>query len=159
MRPRSFITPRHSESGASAMVQTQTSRTGNRFRELWDEISAADDLPAYRMERSKTLVSEFPGLSITWLTYGRVLRAVSRVIEAQTALERAVEVDDGRSSWRISLEMGDLFRQRGENVLAESWYRRAINVSPNETAGFIFLGALLAVQGRLTEAARIVARV
>lgn len=111
------------------------------------------------MERSKTLVSEFPGLSITWLTYGRVLRAVSRVIEAQTALERAVEVDDGRSSWRISLEMGDLFRQRGENVLAESWYRRAINVSPNETAGFIFLGALLAVQGRLTEAARIVARV
>jgi Flp pilus assembly protein TadD len=55
--------------------------------------------------------------------------------------------------------MGDLFRQRGENVLAESWYRRAINVSPNETAGFIFLGALLAVQGRLTEAARIVARV
>jgi tetratricopeptide (TPR) repeat protein len=49
-------------------------------------------------------------------------------------------------------DMGHLEKQRGEFERAAGWYRQAIAADPRHTAGYIFLGAVLAQQGCLREA-------
>ena len=48
--------------------------------------------------------------------------------------------------------MGHLEKQRGELERAAGQYRWAIKAAPRHTAGYIFLGGVLARQGRLREA-------
>jgi hypothetical protein len=49
------------------------------------------------------------------------------------------------------VEMGHLFRQAGEYDQADSWYRKAIDADPAHASCHIYLGDVLAKQGRLRE--------
>jgi tetratricopeptide (TPR) repeat protein len=49
-------------------------------------------------------------------------------------------------------KMGHLFLQSGDYDQAAEWYRKMIDVDPNDATGYIYLGAVLAQQGRLREA-------
>jgi tetratricopeptide (TPR) repeat protein len=48
--------------------------------------------------------------------------------------------------------MGHLFRAAGNYELAATWYRKAIDADPIDATYRIYLGAVLAKQGRLHEA-------
>jgi tetratricopeptide (TPR) repeat protein len=47
---------------------------------------------------------------------------------------------------------GDLFQAKGNYRSAEQWYRKAIEVEPRDADRWAFLGHVLAIQGRLSEA-------
>jgi tetratricopeptide (TPR) repeat protein len=51
--------------------------------------------------------------------------------------------------------MGNLFRDRGDFVVAEEWYRKAIDHSPDDAQGHIYLGTMLAGLGRLDDAEQV----
>ena len=52
----------------------------------------------------------------------------------------------------VLAKMGHIFRFRGDYETAAEWYRKTIDSNPNDTTGYIFLGAALARQGKLDEA-------
>ncbi|QDV72670.1 Photosystem I assembly protein Ycf3 [Planctomycetes bacterium K2D] len=80
------------------------------------------------------------------------LSDLARYEEAEQAYAKALEhmSDDGK---RLALAgLGHLFRAAGDYEQAASWYRKAIDAAPNNAGYPIYLGAVLAKQGRLHEA-------
>lgn len=57
--------------------------------------------------------------------------------------------------WGIYNQLGHLYRYRGELDQAAVWYKKAIDDDPDEASSYIFLGAVKARQGKLTEAEEI----
>jgi tetratricopeptide (TPR) repeat protein len=51
--------------------------------------------------------------------------------------------------------MGHFHDARGELARAARWYQRAIDAAANHASGYIFLGGVLARQGRLREAEKV----
>jgi tetratricopeptide (TPR) repeat protein len=87
-----------------------------------------------------------------WLYYADSLYAMARYTEALSALRRATRLCPPIKLYLVYRRFGHLHRQRGAFRLAESWYRRAIDVHSSDATDHIFLGALLATAGRLPEA-------
>ncbi len=83
---------------------------------------------------------------------GRAFTDLSRFAEAEAALLRARELAVPKTMLFVYCDLGYMFRCKGDHALAEEWYRRAIDHSPDDTEGYIFLGGLLARSGRLAEA-------
>jgi len=84
---------------------------------------------------------------------GMALVELARYEEAKRALAKGIELCPPESR-RVALsEMGHLFLEAGEYDQAAAWYRQAIDADPSHASGHIFLGAVLAKQGRLHEAA------
>jgi tetratricopeptide (TPR) repeat protein len=52
-------------------------------------------------------------------------------------------------------QMGHLHEQRGDHEQAMNWYRRMIEAVPEDTRGYVYLGAVLANLGRLCAAEEI----
>jgi tetratricopeptide (TPR) repeat protein len=80
------------------------------------------------------------------------LTDLARYEEAEQAYAKAFEylTADGK---RIALAgLGHLFRAAGEYDQAASWYRKTIEAAPDNAGYRIYLGAVLAKQGRLIEA-------
>ena len=50
--------------------------------------------------------------------------------------------------------MGHLYREKGNLRAAERWYRKAIEFNREAGGSWVFLGAVLAKQGRFSEAKR-----
>lgn len=90
-----------------------------------------------------------------WIWLGRSLAEIGRHDEAEQALFEALRLcPEGRD--RIPLcEMGDLHGRRGDYKRASGWLRRAIEAAPRHAAGYIDLGSILSLQGRLREAEEI----
>jgi tetratricopeptide (TPR) repeat protein len=80
------------------------------------------------------------------------LTDLARYEEAEQAYAKALEylTTDGK---RLALAgLGHLFRAAGDYDQAASWFRKAIEAAPNNAGYRIYLGAVLAKQGRLVEA-------
>ena len=80
------------------------------------------------------------------------LYEMARYIESLAALRRTARLCPLKALPLVYARFGDLHRKRGAFRLAERWYRRAVEHSPSDATYRIFLGALLAVSGRLQEA-------
>src|SRR5688572_559500 len=129
---------------------------GESATERWDEIMDAGDSVAFKIEMLKRYVRDFPENGAAWLALGIQLVGVSRFSEGKQALERALGLHPGKKWIRlVECAMGDLFRNQGDAVLAEQWYRKAIEHGPDDAQGYIYLGAMLARLGRLGEAEEI----
>jgi tetratricopeptide (TPR) repeat protein len=83
--------------------------------------------------------------------YAEMLYLMTRYDEAievySEALERFPE-----HRWGIYNSLGHLFKYRGNLPEAETWYRKAADEDPEETASWIFLGSIQARQGNLKAA-------
>lgn len=83
--------------------------------------------------------------------YATMLYQMARYEEAiQVYLDAIERFEDGR--WGLYNQMGHLHRYRGDYAVAELWYQKAIDEDPSEVAPYVFLGAVQARQGKLTDA-------
>ncbi len=110
-------------------------------------------LPALTVLHARRYLADYPDDGRIWLILGLTLTEMARYEEAEQALHKAIELcpPDQRS---VPLDyMGHLFRESGDYEQAAQWYRRAIEADPDDATSHIFLGAVLARQGRLHDAA------
>ncbi len=123
-------------------------------RTLFKRISRAEGagLPALTIVRARAFLAVFPSYGPAWYHLGQALGRLARYDEAQQALLKAIEYCPTERLCLPYAAMGRLFDESGDDGRATEWYRRAIAAGPDDCQGHIYLGGLLARQGRLTEA-------
>ncbi|HEY8748036.1 MAG TPA: tetratricopeptide repeat protein [Tepidisphaeraceae bacterium] len=124
------------------------------LQERWDDLIAIDGSIAVEIELCMRFVRDFPNFAPAWLKYGGALIKVFRLDAAEQALHSALNLLQ-RNRRNPECVMGHIFRHRADIATAEQWYRQAIATDPDDTAGYIYLGAMLARVGRLIEAEKI----
>jgi cytochrome c-type biogenesis protein CcmH/NrfG len=120
----------------------------------FERVKAAYDVDSHALTilRARRYLARYPEHGFGWYLLGVSLRCLGRYDEAEEALATALRLcpEGGR---RIPLvDLGHLERQRGDYERAAGWYRKAIEAAPRDASGYIYLGAILALQGRLREA-------
>lgn len=116
-------------------------------------VRAADDADHHSsvILRGRRYLARYPDHGYAWYLLGAALRALARYDEAEEALTNALRLCPEKRRILLS-QMGHLDEQRGEFDRAADRFREAIEAEPHHAAGYIFLGAILARQGRLHEA-------
>ena len=104
------------------------------------------------LELVRRYLAAHPKHGVVWLYYADALFDLARYKESLAALRRATALCPPDKLQLIYFRFGDVHRKRGALRLAERWYRRAVDSSPEDATYHIFLGALLASAGRLDEA-------
>ena len=110
------------------------------------------DLNALTILRARGYLARYPDHGYAWRVLGETLRALVRYDEAEEALANALRLCPEERKWIPMSDLGHLEKQRGKLERAAAWYRRAIEADPRHAAGYIFLGGILRLQGRLLEA-------
>jgi tetratricopeptide (TPR) repeat protein len=83
--------------------------------------------------------------------YAEMLYKMTRYEEAiRVYLDAIDRFEDGR--WGLYNQLGHLHLYRGDFAVAELWYKKAVDEDPDEVASYVFLGAVQARQGRLSQA-------
>jgi len=122
----------------------------HRFMRIWNW-----DQPATTLVRARGFLRRFPQAGNVWRMTGQLLTNMARYGEARSALATSIrlDVETGRSpmAW-THVMMGDSFEQAGDFETALAWYRRAIEVGPEDADIQFALGDLLYRWGRLDEA-------
>lgn len=120
------------------------------LRQLADAF--ARNLPALTIELGRLYLADTPVEPIALSMVGQAYTEVGRYVDAQMVLERYLEVCDADWRARAFLLLGHLSKAKSEIGAAESHYRQAIELLPDDTRGYIYLGGMLASNGRLDEA-------
>ena len=124
------------------------------------------DFPALTVAQAHRFLRDEPELYFVWMYLGKAQRELWQYGEARRAFRRAIALapcqesyprgDNAATALRSAYtEMGSLYMQKCSYPTAERWFRRAIAADPGHASGHIYLGAVLARQGRLAEAERI----
>jgi tetratricopeptide (TPR) repeat protein len=121
-----------------------------RFQRL-RKVSNADS-PALKILLARRFLQVYPDVGPAWVTLGGNLIELARYDEAERALTRAIDLCPEEKLEIPLAMMGHLYRARGDFDRAEQWYNRAILADPADADGYIYLGGLLAIQGRFVEA-------
>jgi tetratricopeptide (TPR) repeat protein len=121
-----------------------------RLRAAWDA-----GLNALAVKRARQYLAKYPEHGPAWHMLSVALTDLARYSEAEQALWNALRLCP-RHLRRIPFcSMGHFHDGRGELGRAARWYQRAIDAAPTHAAGYIYLGGLLARQGKLREAEKI----
>jgi tetratricopeptide (TPR) repeat protein len=124
-----------------------------RFKRLC--IARDSDHTALVLKRARQFLIRYPDHGPAWHILGVALTDLARYSEAEQALWNALRLCP-RHLRRVPMcSMGHFHDARGELARAARWYQRAIDAAPNHAAGYIFLGGVLARQGRLREAEKV----
>jgi tetratricopeptide (TPR) repeat protein len=110
--------------------------------------------PALTIRYARRYLAEYPDHGAAWHLLGIALIELARYEEAKTAMTRAIDLCPTEKRQIPFAQMGHLFMESGDYHQAEVWYRHAVQADPDDATYHIFLGALLAKQGRLEEAER-----
>ncbi|WP_238537808.1 tetratricopeptide repeat protein [Zavarzinella formosa] len=84
--------------------------------------------------------------------YAEMLYKMTRYEDAIRVYENALNWTDDSGRWAVFNQIGRLYQYWGRPADAEPWFRKAIELDPEELASHIFLGACQARQGKLSEA-------
>ena len=130
------------------------SMPGNTRKKQWRTIKRFDlkHMRCCTLELARRYLSDFPAHTGTWVRYGRSLYSIGRYTEALSALRRAKRLCRPKKLHFLRVQFGCLYERRGNFRRAEAWYRQAILACPSDADAYIYLGGLLATEGRLTEA-------
>ena len=124
------------------------------FKRRLKEIEQADKrgLSSCSIELASRLIRDFPDRGRAWFEFALATYPLARYVDAISALRRGLRLCPRSKRYIVHAQFGHLYRQKGEFRRAEAWYRKALAGNPHEASWHIFLGALLAVSGRLKEA-------
>jgi len=125
----------------------------NEREKRWRAVKKFDrqDMVCCTQTLARRYLADFPDHGPAWLWYGASLYAVARYTEALTALRRAARLCPPAKLHFVQWHFGHLYQQRGHFRRAEAWFRRAITSCPSDATSYIYLGGLLALEGRLPE--------
>jgi tetratricopeptide (TPR) repeat protein len=101
---------------------------------------------------ARRFVRAYPTFGPGWLELAISLCPLGRYEEAEQALAKAIELCPDSHRALPLAHMGHLFRACGDYDQAAGWYRQAIAADSRDASWRIFLGAVLAKQGKLHEA-------
>ncbi len=107
---------------------------------------------ALTIRYGRQYLRDFPDHGVAWMTVGTSLVEVARYEEAEQAFAKAIEYCPPEKLQYPYSQLGHLFDRAGDHQQAAAWYSRAIESAPDDATFRIFLGAILATQGRFTEA-------
>jgi tetratricopeptide (TPR) repeat protein len=124
------------------------------FKRRLKEIERADKrgLSMCSIELATQLVADYPDHGRAWFELALATYPIARYSDALSALRRGLRLCPPGKRHVVYAQFGHLYRQKGEFRRAEVWYRKALAGDPEDATWHIFLGALLAVSGRLKEA-------
>lgn len=118
-----------------------------RLRRLSDR-----PLPASTIRYAQRYVADYPDHGPGWLLLGIALVELGRYEEAERAQGKALELCPPAKRQIPLSHLGHLFQQAGNYDQAAAWHRKAVEACPGDATYHIYLGAVLALQGRLCEA-------
>ena len=121
-----------------------------RFRQL--EKASNGNLPALTILLGRRFVRSYPRHGPSWLHLAIALVELGRYEEAEQALSKALEFCPKSKRWLVLSHRGHLCRICGDYDQSANWHRQQIEAAPNDASGYVFLGAVLAKAGRLSEA-------
>jgi Flp pilus assembly protein TadD len=128
----------------------QQDRQTARFRQL--RAASDSDLPALTIARARRYLKDYPDHGPAWMLLGIALNEVTHFEKARRALKKALKLCPPEKR-RIPLaQMGHHFEFRRRFKRAVVWYQKAIDAAPEHASSYIFLGGILAREGRLDEA-------
>lgn len=122
-------------------------RRYQRLRKLSDSPYAA-----LTIRYGRRYLANYPDDGPAWMLVGIALVELARYEEAEQAFAKALEFCPAEKRQVPLSHMGHLFREAGDYDQAAEWYRKAIDADPGDATYHIFLGAVLAKQGRFHEA-------
>jgi tetratricopeptide (TPR) repeat protein len=125
-------------------------RRKERFERL--RLASDDGYPALTVELARLYLADYPDDQWGLIYYARALQDLARYEEARSALDRALGLMPAEDHDRVYRQFGSLAQDQSKITEAENWYRKAIEARPNDATAYIYLGAMLAKNGRLQEA-------
>lgn len=108
--------------------------------------------PAATVVLARKLLEIEPENANALTRLGHALGLLANYDEAERALQTALKYSSKSRRYIIYGYMGLLCRRRGDYDGAVKWNRIVIELKPDDTGGYVFLGAVLARQGKLAEA-------
>ncbi len=121
-----------------------------RFVRLKTEYNAGR--PAVTVLLGRRYLVDYPDHWPVWVWLGDALKVLHRYDEAEEALTQAFQRCPEHKRRLPMIDFGHLHEARDDLERAARWYHKAIEAQPRHAAGYIFLGGVLARQGRLREA-------
>lgn len=123
-------------------------------KELFAQLIAAHDrgFPGLTVELGKRYLAKYPDEAWALIFYGMALQTLARYREARTAYDQALPLLPPEEHERIFRQLGHLEEDQAHIPQAETWYREAIVAKPHDATAYIYLGGMLAKNGRLDEA-------
>jgi tetratricopeptide (TPR) repeat protein len=113
---------------------------------------AESDSPALTIRYGRRLLADYPDFWPAWMEVGRALVDLGRYEEAEQAFAKVLEHCSPEARQLPHSQFGHLFLEAGDYNQAAEWYRKAVEAAPGDEKYLIFLGAVLAKQGRFHEA-------
>ena len=117
-----------------------------RLERLWDR-----PFPASTVRYTRRFLDDYPDFAPAWIRLGDSLVELSRYKEAEEAFTKAIELFSPKLRIPCA-HMGHVFQKAGDYDKAAEWYRKAVEANPDDNYGGIYLGCVLAKQGRLHDA-------
>jgi tetratricopeptide (TPR) repeat protein len=111
-------------------------------------LRTPQDHPATERELASRYTRQCPQDIAGWAHLASALIQLGLYSEARRALRRLDKLAE-QNPYLVSVRWGEYYAARGELKRAETWYRRAVLSAPG---ALVFLGGVLAKQGRLAEA-------
>lgn len=126
--------------------------TKNLFRKL--KSASSRDWSALTILLGRECVSQDPKDGLAWLMLAIGLVETGQYDDARNALVRATRLCP-HDKLRIPFaQFGHLYEQQGSFKRAAKWYQKSIDSDPNDASAHIYLGSILARQGKLDDAER-----
>jgi protein O-GlcNAc transferase len=124
--------------------------------ESYKAITSAEDAgnTAVVVELCQRHLRRFPGDGFVWIWNAMAKVELGLYKQAEKSIDRAIDVLPKKAVHLAFVQMGHLFRARGNLKRALYWYQRALRLAPKDAGYHIFVGSILAKQGLLKQAER-----
>jgi tetratricopeptide (TPR) repeat protein len=150
-RPSDELDPR--TRGSKSMGERSIAARFDRLRRL-----SSGPFPATTIRYGRRYLIDDPENGVAWVYVGQALVEMARYEEAEQAFAKAIEHFPIEKRNIPLGQMGHLFDEAGDYDQAADWYRKAIDSRPGKASNYIYLGGVLAKQGRHHEAEEVLRR-
>lgn len=117
---------------------------------LGDAFNA--DRPALTIMLARRILDMNPTHASTLTRLGHALMELANYEDAESAIALALQHCPEDRRHIVLAKMGHLYKLRGDYDTAAAWFQKVIDTDPDDATGYIFLGTVLARQGKLDDA-------
>ncbi len=122
-------------------------------KKLWDKLLKAwdDNNTMLHHHYSREYTQIYPNDMYGWIALADILTSMALYSDAKKSLNKSLSICPKGKEYQVYEQFGHFYKAKKSPGIAEKWYRRSVDEHERQT-NLIFLGALLAGQGRFNEA-------